>query len=128
MLILSDQINQGIRATIFQIQDLYWQALRKLCVSNTERVCKIGAKQAMCDAMNLGCLFQQIPDLQDPRNLLQFGGVTASGAAKFADSIPDGCASILFKFGDHKSCGIGKHLSAEEGKVIDAVQGLDLGA
>ena len=36
--------------------------------SNTARVCKIGGVNvAKCDAINLGCLYQQIPELQDPR-------------------------------------------------------------
>ena len=53
---------------MFVILDLYWQELRKLRASNTARVCKVGGTNvAKCDAISLGCLYQQLSELQDPR-------------------------------------------------------------
>ena len=115
------------------VLDLYWQELCRLRASNTARVCKIGGVNvAKCDAINLGCLYQQLPELQDPRqatgachkpvkNMIEApaGILELSGALilKFGDHI---------KFGDHRSCAVGSRLAAEARKLLDAVQGLDM--
>lgn len=109
---------------MFVVLDLYWQELCKLRASNTARVCKFGrvnpAGAAKCDAINLGCLYQHLPDLQDPR-------LNTGACRKTVKSMIEAPADILgINLGHNASCAVGSRLAAEAKKLLDAVQGLDL--
>lgn len=113
---------------MFVVIDLYWQELCKLRASNTARVCKVGgANVAKCDAINLGCLYQQLPDLQDPRQSTGACRKTVISMVEAAAGILEVSGALIFKFGDHRSCAVGSRLAAEAKKLLDAVQGLDWG-
>ena len=112
---------------MFVIQDLYWQELGKLRGSNTARVCKVGGVNvAKCDAINLGCLYQQFPELQDPRGPTGACCKTVKSMVDAATGILDVSGALVFKFGDHRPCAVGSRLASEAKKLLDAVQGLDL--
>lgn len=109
---------------MFVILDIYWQELCKLRASNTARVCKVGGVNiAKCDAINLGCLYQQLPELQDPR---QPTNACRKSMIEASAGILEVSGGLLFKFGDHRPCAVGSRLAAEARKLRDAVQGLDL--
>ena len=42
--------------------------------------------------------------------------------------IPDVCGALHWRFGKHDSCAVGVRLIDEAQKILDGVQGLDLGA
>ena len=112
---------------MFVIQDLYWQELGKLRRSNIERVCKVGGVNvAKCDAINLGCLYQQFPELQDPRRTTGTCRKTVKSMVDAATGILELSGALIFKFGDHRPCAVGSRLVSEAKKLLDAVEGLDL--
>ena len=112
---------------MFVIQDLYWQELGELRGSNTARVCKVGGvKVAIYDAINLGCLYQQLPELQDPRQPTGACRKTVKSMVFAATGILELSGALIFKFGDHRPCAVGSRLASEAKKLLDAVQGLDL--
>ena len=112
---------------MFVIQDLYWQELGKLRGSNTARVCKVGGVNvAKCDAINLGCLYQQFPELQDPRGPTGPCYKTVKSMIDAATGILNVSGALTSKFEDHRPCAVGSRLASEAKKLLDAVQGLDL--
>lgn len=112
---------------MFVVIDLYWQEFCRLRASNTTRACKVGGQNvAKCDAINLGCLYQQLPELQDPRQTVGACRKTVSSMIEASAGILELSGSLIFKFGDHRSCAVGSRLAAEAKKLLDAVQGLDL--
>ena len=112
---------------MFVVLDLYWQEFCKLRASSTARVCKIGGVNvAECDAINLGCLYQQLPELQDPRQATGACRKTVKNMIEASAGILELSGALIFKFGDHRPCAIGPRLAAEAGKLLDAVEGLDL--
>lgn len=124
----TDRITKSRAEATFLVLDLYWQELCRLRMSNTARVCKVGGTNvAKCDAINLGCLYQQFPDLQDPRQKEHAYRKTVNSMIEAAGGILEVCGALVFKFGDHRSCAVGTRVAAEARKVLDAVQGLELG-
>ena len=112
---------------MFVVLDLYWQEFCRLRASNTARVCKIGGVNvAKCDAINLGCLYQQLPELQDPRQATGACHKPVKNMIEAPAGILELSGALIFKFGDHRSCAVGSRLAAEARKLLDAVQGLDL--
>jgi len=108
---------------------LYWQELCKLRVSNTTRVCTVGGTNGTkCDAINLGCLYQKFPDLQDPRNNMESCRKSVSYMAKAPAAIPDVCGALLRKFGEHQPCAVGLRLTNKAAALALAVHGLELNA
>lgn len=108
---------------MFVVLDLYWQEFCNLRASNTARVCKVESVHvAKCDAINLGCLYQQLPDLQDPRQSMG----ACQKTVKSMVEAPEKIMSLTFKFGEHKGCAVGPRLVAEARILLNAVQGLDL--
>ena len=108
---------------MFVVQDLYWQEFCNLRASNTARVCKVDRNHAAgCDAINLGCLYQQLPNLQDPRQSM-------GACQKTVKSMVEASAKITvltYKLGDHSRCAVGPRVVAEERILLNAVQGLEL--
>ncbi len=112
---------------MFVVLDLYWQELCKLKASNTARVCKVGGVNvAKCDAINLGCLYQRLPELQDPRQLTGAHRKTVKSMTEAPAGILELSGALIFKFGDHRPCAVGSRLAIEATKLLDAVQGLEL--
>ena len=112
---------------MFVIQDLYWRELNKLRSSNMARVCKVGGVNvAKCDAINLGCLYQRFPWLQDPRRNTGPCPKTVQSLVDAATGILALSGALVFKFGDHRPCAVGSRLASEAKKLLDAVEGLDL--
>ena len=109
--------------------DLYWQEFGKLRDSRKARVCKVGgANVAKCDALNLGCLLQQFPNLDDPRRTAPSGDETVNSIAAESEVILDVCGALVFKFGDHRSCAVGTRLAAQAKDVLESVHGLGFGS
>lgn len=112
---------------MFVILDLFWQEQCKLRARNTARVCQVGGVNvAKCDAINLGCLCQQLPELQDPRQATGACCKTVNSMIEASAGILEVSGGLIFKFGDHRPCAVGPRLAAEAKKLRDAVQGLDL--
>ena len=110
---------------MFLIQDLYWQEQKKLLASESSRVCQVGGSHvAKCDAINLGLLLQKLPKLTDPREEISWR--TVKDMIAIPRTIEDICGALIFKFGDHRPCVIGKRLTTEVQKVLEGVHGLDL--
>ena len=100
---------------------------RTTTASNTTRVCKVGGSNvAKCDALNLGCLYQQLPDLQDPRRDTGACRKTVKSMIEAPAGILEMTGALIWKYGDHRSCAVGARLATEAKKLLDAVQGLDL--
>lgn len=114
---------------MFLVLDLYWQEFSKLRDSKKARICKVGgANVAKCDALNLGCLLQQFPNLDDPRHTAPSGDETVNGIVAESEVILDVCGGLHFKFGDHRSCAVGTRLAAGAKGVLESVHGLELGS
>ena len=110
---------------MFLVQDLYWQEKKRLLASEKLRVCKVGGPHvAKCDAINLGLLLQKLPDLSDPRQEISWR--TVKDMIAIPGFIEDVCGALIFRFGDHRPCIVGKKLAAEAKKVLEGVHGLDL--
>ena len=64
---------------MFLVLNLYWQEFCRLRDSKKASVCKVGGVNvAKCDALNLGCLLQQFPNLDDPRRTGPSGDETVN--------------------------------------------------
>ena len=114
---------------MFLVLDLYWQEFTKLRDSRKASVCKVGgANIAKCDALNLGCLLQRFPNLDDPRRTAPSGDETVISIAAESELILDVCGALVFKFGDHRSCAVGMRLAARVKDVLGSVHGLELGS
>ena len=123
----TDRITKSRAETMFVVLDLYWQELCKLRASNTTRVCQVGGTNvAKCDALNLGCLYQHLPDLQDPRKNTGACRKTVRSMIEAPTGILEMSGALIFRFGDHRPCAVGSRLATEATKLLDAVQGLDL--
>jgi len=112
---------------MFAVQDLYWQEIHKLRDSGTTRVCKVGGgKHTLCDGINLGSFLQVLPGLYDPRDIQGPVKIAVSVLVGAGSKMLDGTASILYRFGDHRSCSVGPRLVAAAKQLSDAVEGLEL--
>lgn len=97
--------------------------------SKKARVCEVGgANVARCDALNLGCLLQQFPNLDDPRRTAPSGDETVNSIVAESEVIMDACGVFLYKFGDHRSCAVGPRLATRAKSVLESVHGLELGS
>ena len=111
---------------MFLALDIFWQERTRLLTSDQIRVCKVGGQHvAKCDAINLGLLLQKFPSVSDPRESISWRG-SLKLLLEIPDSIEDVCGALIFKFGDHRPCAVGKKLSAECKKLLEGVQGLEL--
>lgn len=81
---------------------------------------------AKCDALNLGCLYQHLPDLQDPRQNTGTCRKTVKSMIEAPTGILEMSGALIWRLGDHRSCAVGSRLATEATKLLDAVQGLDL--
>ena len=114
---------------MFLILNLYWKEFQKLRDSKKARVCKVGgANVAKCDAINLGCLLQQFPDLEDPLRTPPSGDETVNSIVAESEVMLDVCGALVYKFGDHRSCAVGLRLAAGAKSVLESVHGLELGS
>lgn len=111
------------------ILDLYWQEFCKLRDSKQAHVCKVSSVNvARCDAANLGCLLQQFPNLDEPLRTPLSSDETVNSLVAGSEEILDVCGALYFKFGDHRSCAVGLRLLAGAKKVLESVDGLELGS
>ena len=114
---------------MFLVLDLYWQEFCRLRDSKKAGVCKVGGVNvAKCDALNLGCLLQQFPNLDDPRRTGPSGDETVNSIVAESEVILNVCGAILFKFGDHRPCAVGLRLAAGAKNLLESVHGLELGS
>ena len=112
---------------MFLVLDTYWQECAKLRNSKQTRLCKIGgANIAKCDAVNLGCLLQQFPNLDDPRRIPPSCDETVNGIVGGSEEILDVCGAFVFKFGDHRSCAVGPRMVIRAKEVLESIHGLEL--
>ena len=112
---------------MFLILDLYWQESVKLRDSKKARVCRIvGPNIAKCDALNLGCLLQQFPNLDDPRRTPPSGDETVNSIVAGLEEILDVYGPLLVNFGNHRSCVVGSRMVAGAMRVVESVHGLEL--
>ena len=95
--------------------------------SKNARLCKVGgANIAKCDAVNLGCLLQQFPNLDDPIRTPPSRDETVNSIVAASEEILDVCGALVFKFGDHRSCAVGPRVAAGAKRVLESVHGLEL--
>ena len=112
---------------MFLVLDIYWQEYKKLRDSKKAHVCKNGAVNiAKCDAVNLGCLLQQFPNLDDPRRTPPSRDETVNSLVAASEEILDVCGALVFKFGDHRSCAVGPRVATGAKSVLESVHGLEL--
>ena len=112
---------------MFLVLDLYWQEFKKLRDSKKARICKVGGTNvAKCDAVNLGCLLQQFPNLDDPLRTPPSRDETVNSIVAASEEILDVCGALVFKFGDHRSCAVGPRVAAGAKRVLESVHGLEL--
>ena len=75
--------------------------------------------------MNLGCLLQEFPDLDDPRR-------TPPSRDETVNSLVAGSEQILevrySRSNDHGSCAVSVRLAAEAKNLLESVHGLELGS
>ncbi|MCJ1454225.1 hypothetical protein MMC28_004577 [Mycoblastus sanguinarius] len=119
----ADQLIKARANTMFVVMDLYWQEFCKLRFSNKKRVCKVGSKAALCDAINLGCLYQRMSTLSDPR--VSICQSTVDCIVTLSEKVMD-VSTWGIKFGDHRTCDVGSRLTSEAKKLSSSVQGLDM--
>ena len=109
------------------VQDIYWQQSIKLRDSKKAPVCEVGgANSGKCDAINLGCLLQQFPNLDDPLRTPPSRDETVNSIVAGSEEILDVCGALVFKFGDHRSCAVGPRMAAGAKGVLESVHGLEL--
>ena len=98
--------------------------------SNKKRVCSRWQAQA-CDAVNLGCLSQQFPELRDPRDDTEPCSETLMSVIEATEKIYDFAHAIDHRDGscgkDHWSCSVGTRLAIGARKILGGVHGLELG-
>ena len=112
---------------MFLVLDIYWQEYKKLRDSKKAHVCKVGGHNAAkCDAINLGCLLQQFPNLDDPRRTPPSCDETVNSLVAASEEILDVCGALIFRFGNHISCGVGPRVAAGAKSVLESVHGLEL--
>lgn len=110
------------------VLDLYWQELCKLRASGTIRVCTVGgANGTKCDAINLGCLYQKFPNLQDPRIDKGKCRTSVNSMTAAPGNIPDVCGALLRQFREHSPCAVGARLARQATELVKSVTGLELG-
>ena len=111
---------------MFLVLDLYWQEFCKLRDSKKKRFCRVSkAKVSNCDAVNLGCLLQQFPDLDDPRRTPPSRDETVNSLVARSEQILE---VLISKSGDHGFCAVGPRLAAASYDLLGSVQGLELGS
>ena len=122
-----DRITKARAEAMFLVQDLYWQEFCKLRLSNTTPVCKVGgANGTKCDAINLGCLLQKFPDLEDPRTTKTQMHCSVNNLIFASLSITEVCSALIRRYGEHQPCAVGARLYSQSSALLTSIVGLDL--
>lgn len=109
--------------------DFYLLARERLLNSEKTRVCKVASRHvAKCDVINLRPL-----DAKDPRALRsskpwQVALQICRNAARGAGTIKDASGALIPRFDDPRFCAVRAKLATECNKLLEDLQGFELGA